>query len=354
MNTIIVSTERPGDDWDTFVQRHPHGTIYHTSEWMDVIEQSFKHITGYLISIRNSKGEIIGGLPVYLVNSWLTGRRLVSAPFASVFDALVDDREKLNRILDVVIEIKKKNKCRYLELRTKRNALLFEKNKEFRLEKLYKQHFIRLTEPEQLKKKFARTSVRQPITRSLKFGIELLIGKEERFLRSFYDVYSKNRKRLGLPIQPYNFFRNILNIFSKSDAVSILLARKNNSTLAGVIALKYKHIFSLEYGGSDAKFKQFYPIHFLYWNAIKYAYTEGFELFDFGRTATSNAGLLAFKRRWGTEVIDLPVFYYPASVRSLSSDKNNSVNYKLAKLVFRYSPLFCSHLLGKMLYRHMG
>src|ERR1700691_2956737 len=68
-------------EWDTFVLRHPLGSVYHTSEWKRVIQQGFRHIRGRFLVLREGEaGRILAGLPIYSVSSWLLGNRLVSIP----------------------------------------------------------------------------------------------------------------------------------------------------------------------------------------------------------------------------------------------------------------------------------
>jgi hypothetical protein len=84
-------------EWDDFVLRHPLGSLYHTSEWKRVIEKAFTHIRGRFLVLRDGDSEeILGGLPVYRVSSWLLGRHLVSVPFATVCDPLVTTVQEWN------------------------------------------------------------------------------------------------------------------------------------------------------------------------------------------------------------------------------------------------------------------
>ena len=47
--------------------------------------------------------------------------------------------------------------------------------------------------------------------------------------------------------------------------------------------------------------------YFGVWEAIKLAHSEGYKIFDFGRTGINNDGLMSFKSRWGAKVVDLPI-----------------------------------------------
>ena len=71
---------------------------------------------------------------------------------------------------------------------------------------------------------------------------------------------------------------------------------------------KFRDRVSGEFVAVDPAFQNISPNHFLFWEAIKSACEEGYRIFDFGRTSPRNVGLMDFKRRWGTQVTDLPQF----------------------------------------------
>ena len=41
------------------------------------------------------------------------------------------------------------------------------------------------------------------------------------------------------------------------------------------------------------------------------AHERGLRYFDFGLSPIENTGLIEFKRRWGSEEIEVPYFYFP-------------------------------------------
>ena len=77
-------TPMRAEEWDRFVTNHPHGWITHLSEWSLVLEKSFPHMKGHYFTINDHDGDICAALPIYEVNSWLLGKRLVSTPFCHI------------------------------------------------------------------------------------------------------------------------------------------------------------------------------------------------------------------------------------------------------------------------------
>src|SRR5512136_2928209 len=80
--------------WDNFVEHHPFGWVCHLSGWKKALERSFKHLKGhYLVLFSNDA--IRAALPVFEVKSWLTGKRMVSIPFATVCDPLISNSNEM-------------------------------------------------------------------------------------------------------------------------------------------------------------------------------------------------------------------------------------------------------------------
>ena len=84
--------------WDRFVAECPEATFFHQSGWAGVIEEMFGYRTYFLYAERSARIE--GVLPLAFVDSWLTGRALVSLPFcieAGVAAVSVEARAALER-----------------------------------------------------------------------------------------------------------------------------------------------------------------------------------------------------------------------------------------------------------------
>ena len=213
-------------------------------------------------------------------------------------------------------------------------------------------HDIPLTDPpEILKKSFHRTCVRQRITRAQKSNLSLAEVHDSNGLKSFYNLYMKTRKRLGKPVRPFRFFLAMFNTYEKDNKISLMLARLDNKDVAGLLLFKYKDRVSAEYAASDSSYKRFSPNHFLFWEAIKKSYSEGYKFFDFGETPSDNQNLSKFKGYWGTEVKQFSNFTYPATA---ATNRGNKFSYKIISTLCRNSPSIFQQLIGNFLYNHLG
>src|SRR5271155_4012640 len=84
--------------WSEFVERHPKASVFETVGWL----QALQHTYGYepvTFTTSPPTDELKNGIVFCRVNSWLTGRRLVSLPFSDHCEPLCNSPEELNVLL---------------------------------------------------------------------------------------------------------------------------------------------------------------------------------------------------------------------------------------------------------------
>ena len=339
--------------WDQFVNNHPFGWITHTSGWKKVLEKAFKHLKGhYWVLLK--RGRIVAGLPLFEVDSWLTGRRLVSIPFATLSDPLVSDEAELQALLEPAKELLGKCEAGFMEIRTLLSSGFFPENGYVR-NCYFKHHYLVLDrDPEQLKKNFHRTCVRQRINRALDSRLHVRVGENEKDLEEFFHLYLITRKRISLPPLPYLFVRSLWEEFHPKGNITLLLARQEEKPLAGLLLFKFRDRVSADFAGSDETYKDLSPNHLVFWEAIKLSSQEGFKIFDFGRTSPANVPLMDFKRRWGTGVMDIGNFYWPPVAVEEDEGRESKISYRAVQTLCRKSPLGFYPYIGEFCYRHMS
>lgn len=357
MSTVTFIDPDEDRRWDDFVVSHPHGLICHLSGWKRIIEQSFRHIRGYFpVILDGTMGRIRAGMPIYLVNSRITGKRLVSIPFATLSDPLVSSREEMLVLTEAVIQLAARHHAGKIEIRSLDSTQLVEDPRYERID-FFKHHYLLLNQPaEHLTKRFHSTCVRRKIKLCSQNGLELIADCTYKDLECFFEAYLITRKRLGLPPQPFVLFKHLWQEFAPSGKFRFLAANYRGRTAASMILLKFKDRVSWEFIGVHPEYKHLNPTHFLLWEAISLALKEGYKIFDFGRTSPNNQGLMDFKRRWGTVVGELPQFWYPGSGNGLGllAGMEKSLKYRSIGYLVRKSPRTLLPYLGELCYRHMG
>jgi hypothetical protein len=355
MKKTIVLQRTFDEHWDSYVTQHPDGWLTHTADWKKVIEKSFGHIKGYCFCLVDKNyNDIIAGIPAFIVDSYISGKRLVSIPFATICDPLADNNAHIDLLVNALIEAKEQMHCKSIEVRSSCNNKIIKTNSLYQ-RSFFIQHFLRLDDSlENIFNKFHRTCTRQRINRANKSHLKLKKGYSEYDLKIFYKLYTNARKRLALPPMPFSFIKNLLNTFFHKGYVDLFLALKDSEAIAGLLVFKYKKRFSIEFAASNEKYWSISPNHFLFWEAIKIAHAEGYEVVDFGRTASNNKSLMDFKGRWGTQTTIMQEYFYPANVKSDLNKADRSLKKKALQYICKNAPAALLPTIGKICYRHLG
>ena len=192
-------------------------------------------------------GEIVAALPLFAVRSWLTGNRLVSVPFATFSDPLLSTPEDMGILLDAVLNLSNNIGAKYVEIRI--TALDSEiADSRFDVSSQYKWTYLPLDcEPNELKKRFSRASIRKPLNQAIRRNLQLRIAEKKSELLTFYKLYIMLRKRLGLPPQPFLYFESLWDEFFHQGNLTLLLALYQDNIIAGHLLFKYKSRVSGEF-----------------------------------------------------------------------------------------------------------
>jgi hypothetical protein len=353
MSSFIIVDPFADPSWDLFVKNHPFGWVSHLTGWNQILKRSFPQIKSVFLALKNSN-RIDAAIPFYEVNSRLTGKKLVSIPFATLSDPLVEDESQMQTLINETIKYSRDIGAKYLEIRT-RGAYPHMRKIGLAVSHQYKHHYMFLDpDPETIMKSFHRSCVRQRIALAFKSNVTIRPVKDEQDLICFYRLYLMTRKRLCLPPQPYSFIRSLWETFPPGEIVSIRVAEFQDQIVAGLLLLKFKDRVSLEFLVSDKTFWKVSPNHLLVWEAIREACTEGYKIFDFGRTKESNISLMNFKRHWGTRFAELPTYVYPEDHLKKYENGEKTKKHIILKSVCKYLPEILFACFGNFCYRHMG
>ncbi len=353
MSKVILIDPCLDPRWDRFVESHPFGWVAHLSAWKRVLESTFPHMKGHYLSLVDDKGDIQAGLPLFEVRSPITGNRLVSIPFATLCDPLVSQQGQFHVLVQCAKMLLGGLDGGYVEVRAHHSSPLLS-DKDLRPRSLYSCHYLDLAPPpELLFRSFHRHGVRYMINKAERYPFELSAAENPAHLREFYELYVCTRRRLGLPPQPYSFFSELWKKLGPRDAILILLARIEGKAVAGLMLFRFRNRMSAEALGLKESSIDRAPSFFLFWEAIKLAREQGCKVFDMGRTALDNHGLMTFKNRWGTKVVDLPQYYVFNGNRPPRPPLSPSLIPALRRVCSRL-PMPIFELLGRACYRHMG
>jgi len=306
----------------------------------------------YLV-LEDKAGRIRAGLPLFLVRSWLTGRRLVCLPFSDECWPLVASTDDASLLLGTARKILAEEGASYLEVRgwadgrpPDGSALVSHP--------YYRLHRLQMgNDPEEVRRTFSKKAVRYPIRKAERLEVAVHWAESEEDLRAFHRLDLITRRKHGAPPHPFQLFRNIHRLMATDGLAFLLLAEWEGKTVAGSLFFAFGDTLYYKYNASDARYLECQPNHLLLWKAIEHGCLNGYRHFDLGRSNPEHEGLRDFKRRWGAEEVELPYYYYPA-VQGVGATEGSSVKFRAMRAVFRWLPAPLLKMSGTLLYRHLG
>ena len=336
--TVDFLTSDGTSAWDQFVEVHPHGKPFHLLAWRDTIESIFHFTPQYLCA--RSDGVLAGILPLFLVRNPLSGKALISSPFAVYGGILATSPEAHEALRDRVRELGEELEVQYVDLRNSAT--------EQRAGFSPVDRYVTFTRPvsplsgEDLIQSLPKKT-RNLVRKALKNAYS---SRRTSDTTAFERLYSTNLRRLGTPSFPPRLFPALVHNFGpRVDVREILLDGK-------VVAASMNFLFRGEmhtyYAASDQNYLQFAPNMFLYYDHLLWAGQNGYHTFDFGRSKL-NTGTCDFKRQWETVMRELPYEILLVKRKELPNFSPVNPKFDLAIKVWQRLPLPLTRMIGPCL-----
>src|SRR6185312_9603131 len=102
--------------WALFVERHPAASAFHAAGWMRALAQTY----GYRPAAATSAAPgapLTDAVPFCRIESWATGRRMVSLPFTDHCQPLLSSVASATEFVEFLADLAKREKYKSFELR---------------------------------------------------------------------------------------------------------------------------------------------------------------------------------------------------------------------------------------------
>ena len=333
--------------WDGLAATHARGSVFHSRGWIEALHRTYGYTPVALTS--SAPGEDLKNAILFCrVESWLTGRRLVSLPFSDHCDPLVDRFEDLKLFEAALDQQIRDRRMRYAEIRP--HSSFLNPGEFFHSHGSFCFHELDLSPgADALFRGFHKDSTQRRIRKAEREGLQVEEGRSDSVRDQFYQLLLLTRRRHGLPPQPRAWFGNLIDCLGES--LTIRVASKDGQPAAAILTLRFGETVTYKYGCSDPQYSNLGATQLLFWRTIQESCSKGMKRFDLGRSDSDNPGLVTFKDRWGAERLTLTYLRHP-----MPRDSIRGRGWGAPMMRF-----FCAHApdrllsgAGDLFYRHVG
>ena len=160
----------------------------------------------------------------------------------------------------------------------------------------------------------------------------------------------RNRRRLGVPVQPRRFFSMLWENVIRTGLGLVLIAEAAGRPVGAAVLLAWNGTMIGKFIASDEDAWSLRPNYLLVWHAAQAASELGCRWFDFGRTDAANTGLRAYKQSWGA--VEEPLVYGTLGASPEPASHGNGMASRLLASAIRHGPLLVCRAAGETLYRY--
>lgn len=335
--------------WPEFVSRHPRSTFYHSRPWLQALRRTYGY-TSVAYTTSPPDVELSNGLVFCRVESWLTGRRMVSLPFSDHCDPLCESEEDFERMILNLLPSLKKEGWKYTELRPQTTISRVPRG--LQPDRHYCFHSLDLSAGiNDLYAALHKDCIQRKIKRADKEGLEYAEGRSPELLAVFYRLFVVMRQKHGLPPQPFEWFLNLAECLGP--ALQVRVAYYRGRAAASIVTVIHRGAITYKYGCSDPDLTKVGGTPWLFWKVIQEGKSLGLRELDLGRSDWENPGLIAFKDRLGAKRTPVTYWRFPRRKGLGDALANGSLQWMAGK-VFFHTPAFLLSRVGRLFYRHIG
>jgi CelD/BcsL family acetyltransferase involved in cellulose biosynthesis len=338
--------------WADLLERHPRASIFHSVAWLEALHRTYGYETR-VVTTSPPDAPLQNGIVFCRVNSWLTGRRLVSLPSSDHCEALLTDPSELCVLFGEMEKELREKGLKYLDFRFKEAPAL--RTSLLRSTEPFRFHELDLRSD--LTAIFAnchKSSMQRKIRRAEREGLVYRKGNSDAMLNSFLQLHALTRRRHKIPPQPKKWFRNLIQCFGGD--LTIRVAFQRERPVAATLSLCYKNAMVYKYGCSNAEYNKLGGMPFLIWKMIEEGKHQGLDCLDLGRSDMDDQGLINFKNHTGAVMSTLFYSRFAVSRKALGMNRFSGIHWKdrLNRHLLSHLPEQALYLVGHLLYRHVG
>lgn len=351
--------------WDSFLSSHPDGTIYHHLSWLKVIEEESGQEILKLVCT-NNENEIVGIFPLQKTKGFPFGlggvpgsKRLSSLPRTPIGGPLTTDEYAINKLIEEAINIVSKNQDQLLQIKSYSTDL--NKNVEALKKHFWREIYIKEIPPHPDEIRFGNSrnhaAIKRAVNKAARNGVKYRLAETENDLKKWYPIYLDTMRFHTTPARSFKFFANLWKYLRPKGFMNLVFAElddgKNKVMIAGSVLFYYNGIVTYAFNGSSRNHLEYRPNDLLHMQAILDAQKDGYKEYDLGEVSKDHSGLAAYKKKWGSKVLELYHYYYPDPPQLEDDSLDVETAGGLKSKIWRSLPLIITAKLGELVYKKL-
>ena len=323
--------------WHELVKGSAEATLFHRDSWIQLLARAYS-LSLWLATLKEN-GRITAGC---MFARAPLSKRFIALPFSDACAPLTREPEAAGVLLNE-LAARNDSSCAY-EIRGIGGGAPWKTLECFVTWRL---HFDASLAG--LERRLA-TNFRRNLRQASRQAVSIERGSSIELLERFYAMQLRSRRRLGLPPQPWRFFKFAQEIFGAEGNLEIWIARIKGEDVASLVFLRDGEVMHYKWG-ARRPYDQSSANHVLFWSAVE-EFSGKMRMLELGRTDVRNQGLMRFKRELGASMTPLPSAFYPRAPRQVSAEALTG-GFAIAAKVWRRMPIFVTPLAGRLVYRFL-
>jgi len=362
---VFIADANYDEKWIRFLDNHPEGTIYHHLLWLKVLGNETKQKIIKLVCA-NENDELLGIFPLQYTKGFPFGlggvpgaKRLSSLPRSPIGAPLSVAPVVSKLLLEKSMELIDINGQRFLQIKSFENDL---NDKIDSLTKYFWREFYVKEIPDYPNEiRFGNSrnhaAIKRAVNKAKKNGVTFRIADSLDDLKKWYLLYLDTMRTHTTPARSFGFFKDQWDLLRPEGFMQLVLADLNVSSkkilLAGSVLYIYNKTVVYAFNGSSPDYLEIRPNDILHWQAIFNAQKDGYKYYDLGEVSNGNAGLAAYKKKWGADVWKMFHYFYPKPAQLQEEELDPGTVGGLKEKIWQRLPLSITAKLGEMVYKKL-
>lgn len=294
---FVKITEKQKKDWNIVLENSNAATIFHTPEWIQMIDSYIPAKCELFIAYHNDQP--VGVFPYYIKKGKMFSKKATTAAFETPYGGpiIIEDSNE-----DIIVELLRKQEESLVLVKSKiilppnsdTKPYQFQKFKSFENSAIV----LNLAPSEDELFSQLHKMKKRNIKKAKNNNVEIF-DDANKYLQDFHLMLQDTYKRLELlPPKPIEFYQRLLEILIPLNRVRLLVAFYEGKAIASGIYLLYKKNIIFWQGAAYREYMKLGPNDLVHWDIIKYGKANGFEKYN----------LLHFHDNKGVELESLKKF----------------------------------------------